>query len=718
MAQRRPPQCENAHITQRRPAMWLVAVLLWAIVGCAGRTYDDDSGGINSGQVTLDATVGDGPSTRARLNLLGASVASPHACMATLPKKAEGWFQVDALRCQIDPAPWTGAVSAPAGAVIVAETSLTAIQAAIAKAGTGGVVAFVGGKTYELCAPISPLKGQRWTRSGAGAAIFKRCDAVTTTLANASQAGATAITVADPSKFPVDSQLTVITGAGAQTTGSPRSHRVTSVSGSSLTLTPSLAQAYPSGAKVISAFALVEISHDDVQIERLTFDGSSGKNAGFLAFETFQSVVAKGATNVRISHNAFRDSPADHVTLQGCIDCEVSGNHMTAATGAFVALQGTHQLQMNDNRWVGAKAATGAIRWGGDNLQVQVARSCLSDTTGPAFGQPLASDVGLRFADNGLLRVGGVLTVGSPSGQVDAASHLAVVGNFGVSVGPLTVGRVPGDSSAAVVTATTPRWVDVEIGDNKLLGGSIEVHGCRSVRVTGNRLAAWSTASAPDGTPAPIEPDKPIDGGGWALMALRGLVDARIGDNLILGGQRGLQLEQRAAGGSRNVTIDNNMLLMQRQTGTTLGDVAAMTKQLATATAMSAITLRRNTVSSTLPDGGSTPWAVTAAQGTHVLGNCIQTPNGVRLSSGNGDGPTTTMLSNSVVPTATSVGMLGDGTGLIVTQNWLDGAVSKSLLNSKKAQVGGNVDALIACIPCWPSANLWQQLPALVEVTP
>ena len=74
----------------------------------------------------------------------------------------------------------------------------SAIKAAIDAAGEGGTVQFTAGKRYNLCNTIYPRPFQQLIGNGA---TLRRCDALTPTLAQDAQQGATTILVEDASRF-------------------------------------------------------------------------------------------------------------------------------------------------------------------------------------------------------------------------------------------------------------------------------------------------------------------------------------------------------------------------------------------------------------------------------------------------------------------------------------------------------------------------------------
>ncbi len=729
-------------------------VLVCLSAGCAGRASVDAGDGLSGGGAVHGQDGGgtDGAPNGAYTVHFGASVSPPHQCRpapvadgATAGEAgtAAGYFTLPDLRCAWSDTALAATVASPTGAVVPASADEAAVRAAIQAAGVDGVVAFTGGETYVLHSSLAPLKGQRWTRAGTGRATLRRGDARVTTLATATAVGATILDVASATHFPVGAQLTVVAAAetGANQTaasGCPLSHRVVSGSGTQLQILPPLTRPFAVGDKVISAFAMVEVHAADVRIDGLVFDGNASGNPDYAAAETFEAIAVSQASRVRLENNELHDGPADLVSLRACVDCVVSDNRLRDAHGAALRLADTLKLLALRNRLTHIATVSGAIRWAGGNVQAWLDQNCISDTVGPAFGQTSASDRGLKLHNNQLLRVGGVLVVppasaakGGETGQPGGIlSDLEVSENFGVQVGALTIGAPVNSAARPVVLANDARLIGVRVRGNRWLGGSVEICGCSDVSVLNNTLADLTMASPKQTLAATLIPPA-ADGFGAALVTLRGVVDAQITNNVLLGGPRGLWLEQRGVGGSRGVLLQDNMLLGQTKVGMTLGDAAAMVAATpGGATPVSGVTCSDNTVKSGLIDGGASRWGVMLGHGTHFLGNCVESPRGVLLDSVAPDQAATntqptvvvrnSALSTDPAATAQSIGALGSGGGLYLTANWLRGVIASQIVKSAISTVSGNFATKVGCGTCWPDPALWLQLPdgAAVEVRP
>ena len=224
------------------------------------------------------------------------------------------------------------------------------LRAAIAAAGTGGIVRGKKGRTYTIYGNIAPAYGQ--TLEGFGAKI-KRCDAITTTTTAGITSGvSTSVTVASAANFRVGMDIAIQSSATAGT----GNRRISGISGNTITVSVAFDATISSGATLTTSFPCIENIGDGgpIVFRGWEVDGNKSNNSGFTRWPNHVDVSVAGAGS-RVEHNYVHDSLGEGVyilgdpTLASDVPFWCQFNRIEECNGNGVHTSGSHGARVNFN---------------------------------------------------------------------------------------------------------------------------------------------------------------------------------------------------------------------------------------------------------------------------------------------------------------------------------------------------------------------------------
>lgn len=223
------------------------------------------------------------------------------------------------------------------------------LRAAIAAAGTNGVVRGKKGRTFTIYGAIAPLSGQ--TLEGFGGKI-KRGDAITTTTtANVTSGVTTSVTVASATNLRVGMDIAIQSSATAGT----GNRRISTIVGNTITVSAAFDATISSGATLTTSFACLENSGNvgAVVIRGWEINGNKANNAGFTRWPNHKEIAVYG-TGCRVEHNYIHDCVGEGIEVGSYSTAEEGPcwciyNRIEEANGNGIHTSATYAARINFN---------------------------------------------------------------------------------------------------------------------------------------------------------------------------------------------------------------------------------------------------------------------------------------------------------------------------------------------------------------------------------
>jgi hypothetical protein len=421
-----------------------------------------------------------------------------------------------------------------------------ALRDAITIGGSNATLLYPGGRTFLKSGALEPLSDQTWLMHGAK---HKRANQVTVATATAiTTSGVQTVTVGSTNGFYVGMDVTVFNGGSFDAS----THRITSMTSTTMTLGTLFTTAFPSGGTVVSAFAQIKaVNVPRVRIFGGEVDGNQANNAALQKWELSAEIyLASDGGTVREVY--IHDAQAEGIELAGINplvehcrieDCQGNGIHLFASVNAVVRENKIKNVNLSGT---GTGHADGCVIASNAVGETKVLNNWLENGLS-GIGSWDSTD------DSKLIAIGNTFTnfatYAIECNVPDTAdvSELIFIGNkfYNSAVVSFT------DASADPASAFGPK--NIIFKDNILTDTRLVFSLARGAIVSGNIITNTTTSQV--------------------CVLAQDVKDFAASENLIVGGGFGFYVTSAVAGGAGhgtnnvNISIRNNTLKNQWTTG-------------------------------------------------------------------------------------------------------------------------------------------------------
>jgi hypothetical protein len=428
--------------------------------------------------------------------------------------------------------------------------SHVAIQEAINAAGVGGTVYFTSNMVYNLGQRLIAMSGQTWLGFGA---TLRRCDSIQTRLTEDAPIGSKTLKVADGSLFEVGMEITPIRGPGMGDGEAPFDveHKIVGIDGNVLTMMYELGQSYSAGDLVVTIHPLVELpaESEGIKVQALRFDGNYDKNNFHHAWQIGQLIVFRGVGNT-VENCSFENSWGDAINLGG-VNSRIVGNRFTGAGGAAIHLSSASLMSISNNYFADLCRASalalhteGAVTVSQENHGILLSHNTFTNINGLMVGYiDPTGNRDMTIEHNEAIDCKGLSDI--------IFYHEDFMPGFGRSVNVVfRHNRASNVGLTWVRNYLDSKLEQITFSDNVIANGYLIVEGVSGASVINNTFTMVSPEIYGDNTTSPSE--------SAGLVTLRSCDNVRVAGNTLVGGLKGMVIQNWSAVAISNVVVTGN----------------------------------------------------------------------------------------------------------------------------------------------------------------